>query len=49
MMDWTLILALLLVAVEVSEEMFVEDWLPQAAINRHINKYKYFLMVSPLY
>jgi len=34
---------------DVSEEMFVEDWLPQAARNRHIIKYKYFLMVSLLY
>jgi len=38
MMDWTLILALLLVAVEVSEEMFVEDWLPHAARVKHITR-----------
>jgi hypothetical protein len=38
MMDWALILMLLLVTFEVSEEMFVEDWLPHAARVKHITR-----------
>jgi hypothetical protein len=38
MMDWADSLMLPEEAVEVSLEMFVEDWLPQATRKRHINK-----------